>query len=157
MDDFLTCTLLLYTAGTVCALSMIMYARKKKNSGWFLYIIALLALGGQGRLCPFGVCSTRPNQTKLVAVSGRDTAVAGSDYCIHCCGSATFTAADCCSYCTCPTCSAISSCPWRRCTSSHCPRATCDGDGYCHNQVDRNYTDGYCCSRPFDCDRCDDR
>nr|CAD1823475.1 unnamed protein product [Ananas comosus var. bracteatus] len=33
----------------------------------------LLALGGQEKCCPFGVCSTRPNRTKLVAVSGRDT------------------------------------------------------------------------------------
>nr|CAD1824803.1 unnamed protein product [Ananas comosus var. bracteatus] len=39
-------------------------------------MISLLALGGQGRPCPFGVCSTRPNWTKLVPVSGRDIRIA---------------------------------------------------------------------------------
>ncbi len=29
-------------------------------------------MGGQGKPCPFGVCSTRPNRTELVTGSGRD-------------------------------------------------------------------------------------
>nr|CAD1823463.1 unnamed protein product [Ananas comosus var. bracteatus] len=47
--------------------------RKLRNREIPYVKIRLLALGGYGRCCPFGVCLTRPNWTKLVAVSGRDT------------------------------------------------------------------------------------